>query len=506
MYQPGGPPSLSALVRQRASSGLATLGGRWRDRRRRDPEPVVGLVLSGGGASASFQVGALRYLYDVVGIAPTVITGTSAGSVLAALLAQADDAAGQRAVLERIEEQYGSLREPADLMVELEWFTELQKLVPALQRVGQARASHLEPQTITLPALGRPRRRGPDGGPTPPGGPVIRLPRWDATPVRETLSAVWSVSRSRPDFEALLRGGRHEQSLYRRGPIFDALLGPAMFDPARLARSGTELRVTVVGLESGELRYVTGRGVLVDRTDRPVPGEEPVPLVEAVHASCAIPAIYPPVRLGAEHYVDGGTRENLPVDVAVHRLGVTRCYAVNAIPTGVPVDTSYAGKDMLAIVLRAAAGIMSDEVQRDDLVRAEEAGAVVITPEVDVLGVLEVDPGLLAIAKDYGYVRAAEACEGADAEDQQLTRELVELRRRIWKLEAELLAVRDGDAGADERAELGVLKGRLRDLVDRVPPARLPAGAGRWWQTWEGHLVEVDQPVSWLADGASSAG
>lgn len=42
---------------------------------------MVGLVLSGGGARASFQVGALRYLYDEVGITPSVITGTSAGSI-----------------------------------------------------------------------------------------------------------------------------------------------------------------------------------------------------------------------------------------------------------------------------------------------------------------------------------------------------------------------------------------------------------------------------------------
>ncbi|GAA1831527.1 patatin-like phospholipase family protein [Microlunatus capsulatus] len=504
MSHSGGSPDLPAPTRRRATTARGALGRWWRARRRPVPDPVVGLVLSGGGASASFQVGALRYLYDVEGIAPSVVTGTSAGSVLAALLAQAEDAAGQREVLDRIEARYGDLRQPSDLMVELEWFTELQKLVPALQRVGQARASHLEPQTITLPALGRGRRRtGEDGA--LPAGPVIRLPRWDATPVRETLSAVWSVSRARPDFEALLRGGRHEQSLYRRGPIFDALLGPEMFDPERLARSATELRVATVALESGALRYVTGRGTLVDRGDQPVPGEGPVPLVDALHASCAIPAIYPPVRLGAEHYVDGGTRENLPVDIAVHHLGVTRCYAVNAIPTGVPVDTSYAEKDMLAIVLRAAAGIMSDEVQLDDLHRAEAAGAVVITPEVDVLGVLEVDPGLLALAQDYGYLRAAEACEGASDAEQEVTRELVELRRTIWKLEVVVAAEPPGVGTSAGLTELAALKARLSDLVTRVPAGRLPAGADRWWRTWEGHLVPVDLPVSWL-DGAQPPG
>ncbi|SDS60765.1 Predicted acylesterase/phospholipase RssA, contains patatin domain [Friedmanniella luteola] len=494
----GGAHPLQQFLRQHVAPRVAALAG-WLGERGPEPDPVVGLVLSGGGASASFQVGALRYLYDVVGITPTVITGTSAGSVLATLLAQADDARGQREVLDRIEEQYANLREPADLMVELDWFSELQKLVPALQRVGQARASHLEPQTITLPGLGLSRARRHPGAPgaAPPTGPVIRLPRWDTTPVRETLSAVWTVSRSRPDFETLVRGGRHEQSLYRRGPIFDRLLGPAMFDADRLARSATELRVGVVALESGELRYVTGRGVLVDRTDRPVPDQPPVPVVAAVHASCAIPAIYPPVRLGDEHYVDGATRENLPVEVAMTHLGATRCYAVNSLPSGVPVDSSYAGKDLLAIVLRAAAGIMSDEVQLDDVARAHAAGAVLIAPEVDVLGVLEVDPGLLAIAHDYGYLRAAEACEDASAAEQRVTRDLVELRRRIWKAEGPRPA---GDGADSAEDDLGALKRQLRDLVARVPPGRRPPGADRWWQVWERHVVEITDPVSWVAD------
>lgn len=479
----------------RVRAAARALRHRLRLRRRAAPEPVVGLVLSGGGASASFQVGALRYLYDVVGITPTVITGTSAGSVLATLLAQADDHEGQRQVLARIEAQYEHLRQPADLMVELEWFSELQKLVPALRRLGRPRPSLPEPQTITLPSLGlaRSRRRAGEEGTGPPGHTVIRLPHWDATPVRDTLSTFWSVSRSRPDFEALLRGGRHEQSLYRRGPIFDRLLGPGMFDPDRLARSAVELRVAVVGLESGDLRYVTGRGVLVDRTDRPVPGQQPVGLVDAVHASCAIPAIYPPVALGEEHYVDGGTRANLPAEIAMTHLGADPCYAINALPAGIPVDTSYAGKDMLAIVLRATAGIMSDEVQLDDVARAEAAGAVLIAPEVDVLGVLEVDPGLLAIAQDYGYLRAAEACEGASPAEQRVTRDAVELRRRIWALENELAAVRPVAASP----ELAALKAELRDLVAQVPPRRLPAGAATWWQRWERHLVELDEPVTW---------
>ncbi|MGI3783511.1 MAG: patatin-like phospholipase family protein [Janthinobacterium lividum] len=480
-----------------AASGSVLAAVRRRlQHRRRSPAPVVGLVLSGGGASASFQVGALRYLYDVVGIAPTVITGTSAGSILAALLAQADDHEGQRRVLDEVERRYEHLRTPADIMVELDWFAEVQKLVPALQRLGQNRASHLDPQPPAAPTASG--RSGPSMRSEPLPSGRHRPRRREPSPARGTLAVLWNVTRSRPDFEALLRGARQEQSLYRRGPIFDELLGPDLLDEGRLARSGTELRVAVVALESGELRYVTGRGVLVDRADQPVGGEGPVSLVDAVHASCAIPAVYAPVALGAEHYVDGGTRENLPVAIAT-RLGVTRCYAVNALPTGVPTDTSYADKDLLAIVLRTTAGIMSDEVQLDDLTRAQAAGAVLIAPEVDVLGVLEVDPGLLAIAKDYGYVRAAEACEDASPSDQRTTRHLIELRRRIWTEENDRAVVAP-DSPAGSRTELATLKWQLRDLLALVPPNRLPPGAELWWQGWEGHVVEIDEPVAWVVD------
>lgn len=143
---------------------------------------------------------------------------------------------------------------------------------------------------------------------------------------------------------------------------------------------------------------------------------------------------------------------------------------------------------------------MSDEVQIDDVSRAQAAGAVLITPEVNVLGVLEVDPGLLALAKDYGYLRAAEACEQASLEEQRVTREVVELRRRIWKVEDELLAARTADQPVQPGPELAALKWQLRDLVTQVPPRRLPPDAAQWWRRWEQHAVEVDERADWVAD------
>lgn len=144
--------------------------------------------------------------------------------------------------------------------------------------------------------------------------------------------------------------------MFRPGPIFDVMLNPGVLDPERLAQSRTELRVAVVALESGELRYVTGTGALVDRENRPVWTDSPLSVVDAVLASCAIPGLLPPVRLGEEHYIDGGRRENAPVQIAMTHLGVDRCYAVIALPRGLARESSYADKDMLSIVLRSAAG------------------------------------------------------------------------------------------------------------------------------------------------------
>jgi NTE family protein len=52
------------------------------------------------------------------------------------------------------------------------------------------------------------------------------------------------------------------------------------------------------------------------------------PLAEAVLASCAVPALLPPVRIGAEHFLDGGLVDSLPVGRAV-ALGATEIYALH---------------------------------------------------------------------------------------------------------------------------------------------------------------------------------
>ncbi len=52
------------------------------------------------------------------------------------------------------------------------------------------------------------------------------------------------------------------------------------------------------------------------------------PLVDAVLASCAVPGLLPPVRIGHEHFVDGGLVHSIPVGRAVE-LGATQVFVLH---------------------------------------------------------------------------------------------------------------------------------------------------------------------------------
>lgn len=495
--------------------------------RRRRPAPAVGLVLSGGGSRASFQLGALRYLYDEVGITPTVFAGASVGSVLASALAQYPDHAGQRRALGQLDAVWRGLQESSDIFTEQEWFARLRDqgstLMETITELEERR------QRWRRPFPWRPLREeapltsaaaAADAvAPATEERPALPFASLD---VVDLLTAIRYLARARPDLETILRGAGQEQSLYRLGPVMEQVLDPAVFAPERLRSSGVVLRVAVVALESGELRYVTQDGRLLDRAGVPVPDAPPVDLVDAVRASCTIPGVFAPVRLGDEHYVDGGVREVLPAEVVLARGHVDRCYAVLASAQGVPREGSYAGRDLLSIMLRSTVGIMGDEVVREEAGRARAAGAVVIEPEIDVHDAMVVDPGLTAIAMDYGWSRAAQAVGTASERERRAVREIIELRRRTWAWEVALhgpdsphrgtvlavLSSLPGDGAAQRLAEnvvpaepdaegLAALKRELRDRVTSTPARLLPPEAGTWWRSWEGHPFPLPDAGAW---------
>jgi NTE family protein len=57
------------------------------------------------------------------------------------------------------------------------------------------------------------------------------------------------------------------------------------------------------------------------------PGFTDCPVHDAVYASCAVPGVFPPKRIGDYHFIDGAVSESLPVSVAVAH----RCDAIIAV-------------------------------------------------------------------------------------------------------------------------------------------------------------------------------
>ncbi|MGC0144072.1 patatin-like phospholipase family protein [Pseudactinotalea sp. Z1732] len=508
------------------------------------------LVIAGGGARSSFEIGALKYLYRHQQLDPVVISGTSAGSILAAVLAQHSDAADQLRALEQMEEIWAQMRQSSDMFAEQEWFTALREHIPTWRKVvelRQRRANRASLAAGLADLLAKPREavaritgdrengeqpshahgtHGPGRGQvaeaaavevaaaariTPAAGTEEAAPateintgtdtppeherHWSPAHALETLSTLWEAGRSSTDLEFILRGAQQQRSAFRPGTIVDRLLDPEVFSAERLGRSALDLRVAVVGLESGELRYIDQHGRLRDRSDAVLADLQPVGMFEAVLASCSIPGVFPPVPLAGEHYIDGGVRENVPAAIVLDRGDVDQCFVVVAAPEGVATMSDFAQKDLMEILMRSTAQIGPDEIQRDEVRYARERGAVVIQPELDIHDMVTIDPGLVSIAIDYGYLRAADVCEAAEPARQERTRNVIQLRRLIWTSEDE--AFGPDATGEPTIEDIAELKIQLRDLIADPGSAHLPPSADQWWRTWERHPFAIEATPTW---------
>ena len=156
--------------------------------------------------------------------------------------------------------------------------------------------------------------------------------------------------------------------------------------------------------------------------------------------------LFPPHAMADDDYVDGGVIEIIPVRAAVG-LGATRIIAVVAVPLVLPRDErDYADAPAGYIGLRAMAMIGIADRQLANLRTPLPEGTTLTTidPVVDVVGLFEVQPGLLRINKDYGWLRAAdvmaEGCPDLLADVAAGTHELTEARCEAWRLEEMLWA------------------------------------------------------------------
>jgi NTE family protein len=227
---------------------------------------TLGLILTGGGARAAYQVGALRAVAELVGSGRNpfpVITGVSAGAINgAALAASADDFAGG---VRRLAETWLSLT-----------------------------PDHVyRTDVLSVASIGSRWIRNLTSGGLVTLRQVNHL--LDTSPLRALLSERIALDRVPGLIAAgMLRGVGVTATSYFTGTavtFFDAV--PEVSAWARSRRLGRRETLTI----------------------------------DHVMASAAIPVFFPPVRLGDTFYGDGQVRLTEPLSPAIH-LGADRLLAI----------------------------------------------------------------------------------------------------------------------------------------------------------------------------------
>lgn len=226
----------------------------------------LGLVLTGGGARAAYQVGALRALAELFGNGPLpfqVVAGVSAGAINgSSLAAEADDF--QRAV-----KHLGDT-----------WLS----LTP--EHVYRTDA-------LSLVSIGSGWFRGlTTGGAQAPRRYNHLL---DTAPLKELLGREIRFDRIHENIEAgLLRGIGISATNYETGTSVTFFDGVPELQPwARSRRMGVKTSITL----------------------------------DQVMASAAIPIFFPPVQVGHSWYGDGGVRLAAPMSPALH-MGADRILTI----------------------------------------------------------------------------------------------------------------------------------------------------------------------------------
>ncbi|MCU1722179.1 patatin-like phospholipase family protein [Pseudomonas sp. 5P_5.1_Bac1] len=250
-------------------------------------EPVTGLILSGGGARAAYQVGVLAGIADLLPQGASnpfpVIVGTSAGAINAVTLASG--ALHFAEAIRRLTSFWQGFR--SHQVLRSDW--------PGVMRQASRFVGH------SLLGLGR-------------QVPVALL---DSSPLRGLLN-------EHLDLQGI--GHAIEQHCLRA------------------------VAVTAFGYESGQaVTFYQGRGAIDPWLRHRRIGVPTRLSVEHLLASSAIPLLFAPVKLGHEYYGDGAVRQSAPISPALH-LGASRILVVGVSgnPRGPsvsePVQRIYSGQ------------------------------------------------------------------------------------------------------------------------------------------------------------------
>ena len=431
----------------------------------------------------------LQYLVGVEGIAPDIITATSAGAIAATVLAQAR-------TLDEFAQRVDEIEGDVLAWTQTEHVFGKQAWLGALDGTALGREIHHEITEGTRPpfplspatVLAGSEASRPPPAPTAASGARSRRARRRRQ--RHLLRLVAGAGFRLPRVRRQLRTSG--SSVLNLEPLADALRhgtddGVRPVDPALVRRPGLQLRLAVTALRAGVLRYVTEDGTIVESDARtPAPGRGRRPgrpdrrrhrLGQRAHGLPAPPDGRRRLRRrrGDRDHPRRGPRP---------RSGATRIFAVVAVP--LDARPRRAGLRGGAGRLHRAALHGHDRRRRAPALqprhppaRGDDARRR-STRSSTWSGLFEVEPGLLRINKDYGWLRAADVLAEGDAGILADVAEGTPRRRRgpLRGLAPRGVALgrrRQGRAdGAGTLALVREQKEQVRDAGRAAQAARLP--------------------------------
>ncbi|HZR82153.1 MAG TPA: patatin-like phospholipase family protein [Candidatus Binatia bacterium] len=256
--------------------------------RNADSGGKLGLVLSGGGARGPFQVGVYERLLRDPRFAegPAVLSGTSAGSLNAAMIACG---MSPREMMDA----WNAFADDPPVIANTRFFSTLFATVARLAIRELAAAPARLPGDIAR---------------------FARRARHYWPPRIGSLTAVWLdfFLTSRFDLLSSLLDGIESPSLVDTGLLRERLI--QLFGSERVP-ARRRLAINTVDVNTGRVvRYVTGPVPAVPASEYIV---VPAISVDMLVASCSIPLLFNPVTVGARLLWDGGLLVNTPLAPAV---------------------------------------------------------------------------------------------------------------------------------------------------------------------------------------------
>jgi len=203
---------------------------------------------------------------------------------------------------------------------------------------------------------------------------------------------------------AVLLNGIRQPGVFRSEPL-EAYIR-SVLPVETFAELSIPLGVNAVDLQTGRTEWF-GAG-----------GRQDVSLAEAIYASCALPVLYPPARIGDRWFVDGGTADALPIERAAER-GADLIVAVD-VGAGAELDAEKTVDTGMVAIHQRVFSIMAFAHRQGVLDRWSGPPLLYIRPQLD--GYSTFDFGSTQYFLEEGYRATREALATLPAVEMNIPR------------------------------------------------------------------------------------